>query len=130
MYIKDFDNWNVVKKNLDSSISKTFIRVSEVRWVAFGVNVGSELDGKGASFTRPALVMHVFGSRLALVIPLSTKLKEIPGYLPFEFKGKKISVCINNLRIVSQQRIFDRLGKITSDHFKVIKVELKKYYDL
>jgi mRNA-degrading endonuclease toxin of MazEF toxin-antitoxin module len=88
------------------------------------------LDGKGASFTRPALVMHVFGSRLALVIPLSTKLKEIPGYLPFEFKGKKISVCINNLRIVSQQRIFDRLGKITSDHFKVIKVELKKYYDL
>src|ERR1041385_8162940 len=108
MYFKDFDTWNTLKKKLNEEVRQTNIRAGEVRWISCGVNVGSEIDGKGVSFTRPALVLHVIGSALALVVPLSTKLKSVAGYIPFEFQGKTISLCVHQMRIVSQQRILAR----------------------
>ncbi len=86
MYFKDFDTWNTLKKKLNDEDRQTNIRAGEVRWISCGVNVGSEIDGKGISFTRPALILHVVGSVLALVVPLSTKVKNIAGYIPFEFQ--------------------------------------------
>jgi len=105
MYFKDFENWNLVKKRIEDEERKVNIRAGEIRWVAFGVNIGSEIDGKGVSFTRPALVLHVIGSHLALVIPMSTKVKEIAGYVPFEWKGKITALCIHQMRIISQKRV-------------------------
>ena len=58
-----------LKKRLQSEERHVYIRPGEIRWIAFGVNLGSEIDGKGVSFTRPGFVVHVFGSFLALVIP-------------------------------------------------------------
>ena len=75
MYFKDFDKWNEVKKRVHHEERKVNIRSGEIRWVSFGVNVGSEIDGKGISFTRPALILHVIGSHLALIAPMSTKVK-------------------------------------------------------
>lgn len=88
MYFKDFDKWNKVKKRINQEERKVNIRQGEIRWIAFGVNVGSEIDGKGETFTRPGLVIHVIGSHLALVVPMSTKVKEIAGYVSFEWQGK------------------------------------------
>lgn len=106
------------------------IRAGEIRWVSFGVNVGSEIDGKGESFTRLALVAHVVGAVLALVVPLSTKLKNVAGYIPFEFQGKRVSVCVHQMKIISQRRILARKGKISDKRLKEIKIEIKKFFDL
>ena len=46
MYFKDFDKWNIVKKRVHTDEIKVSIRAGEIRWVSFGVNVGSEIDGK------------------------------------------------------------------------------------
>ena len=89
MYFKDFDKWNIVKKRVHTDEIKVSIRAGEIRWVSFGVNVGSEIDGKGESFTRPALVAHVVGAVLALVVPLSTKLKMSPVMFLLNFKASK-----------------------------------------
>jgi len=50
MYFKDFDKWNIVKKRVHTDEIKVSIRAGEIRWLSFGVNVGSEIDGKGESF--------------------------------------------------------------------------------
>ena len=104
------------------------IRAGEIRWVAFGVNVGSEIDGKGVSFTRPALIAHVIGSHLALVVPLSTSVKEIAGYIPFEWKGKTIALCVHQTRIVSQKRVLSRKGRIANSRLKKAKNEIAKFF--
>ncbi|MEI6238028.1 MAG: type II toxin-antitoxin system PemK/MazF family toxin [bacterium] len=130
MYIKDFDNWNEMQKHLNSDDRQVNIRAGEIRWVAFGVNIGSEIDGKGKSFTRPALVVHVVGSNLALVIPLSTKIKEMVGYLPFEFQGKTVSLCIHQSRTISQKRILSRKGRISEKKLAEIKEYLKSFFAL
>ena len=130
MYFKDFDKWNIVKKRTHDNELKVSIRAGEIRWISCGVNVGSEIDGKGESFTRPALIIHVVGAVLALVIPLSTKLKDVAGYIPFEFQGKTTSICVHQMRIISQRRILARKGRISDNRLKEIKSQIKKFFDL
>ena len=130
MYYKDFDKWNEIKKEINDVETEISIRAGEVRWVSFGVNIGSEIDGKGDSFNLPALVVSVFGSRLALVVPLTSKSKSIPGYMPFEWKGKTDMLCVNQVRIVSQKRIFSRLAHISDKHLKKCKEEIKRFFAL
>jgi len=130
MYFKQFDTWNNTKKRIQEETRTINIREGEIRWVSFGVNVGSEIDGKGVSFTRPALVMHVIGSRLALVVPMSTKLKKLPGYLPFMFKGREVSMCFHQLRTVSQKRIYSRMGKVSESKLDEYKAVLKYFFAL
>jgi len=130
MYLKDFDSWNLVKKRLNEENCKVYIRAGEIRWVAFGVNVGSEIDGKGIPFTRPALIIHVIGSHLALVLPMSTKIKDIAGYIPFEWKGVVGALCIHQIKIVSQKRILSRKGKVSDQRLENIKSEITKFFSL
>ena len=129
MYFKDFDKWNEFKKHTDNSDTKVSIRAGEIRWISFGVNVGSEIDGKGESFTRPGLILHVIGSHLAFVAPLSTKIKEVAGYLPFDWKGTKTAICIHQIRTISQKRVLSRKGRISEDKLKAIKDEIIKFYN-
>ena len=130
MYFKDFDKWNNVKKRIHADERKVSIRAGEIRWVSCGVNVGSEIDGKGESFTRPALIAHVVGSVLALVIPLSTRIKDVAGYVPFEFQGKQVSICVHQMRIISQRRILARKGRISDRRLKQVKADIKKFFAL
>lgn len=130
MYFKDFDQWNVVKKRLNQENRKVYIRAGEIRWVSFGINIGSEIDGKGVSFTRPALIVHVIGSHLALAIPMSTRMKDITGYIPFEWKGVTSALCIHQIKIVSQKRILSRRGKVSEQRLKKIKSAVTKFFSL
>lgn len=129
MYFKNFDKWNEVKKLTYNQNRETHIRAGEIRWISFGVNVGSEIDGKGESFTRPGLILHVIGPYLAFAVPLSTKIKQTAGYLPFDWKGSITSLCLHQIRIISQKRILSRKGRISEDKLKAIKNEVIKFYD-
>ena len=94
------------------------------------VNIGSEMDGKGVAFARPVLVLHVVGSKLALVVPTSTKeVNGRFGYLSFEI-GKTKSLCLLQLRIISQKRIGGRSHTVSERRLKTVKNELRKLYEL
>ena len=107
---------------------KVNIRSGEIRWVFFGVNVGSEIDGKGISFTRPALILHVVGSHLALIVPMSTKVKDVAGYMPFTWKNVTTALCLHQIRIVSSKRVLSRKGRISQNKLLVIKKDISKFF--
>lgn len=130
MYKKNFDSWNQVKKNLDQETRSVNIRAGEVRWVALGVNVGSEIDGKGVSYTRPCLILGVTGSHLALVTPLSTKLKDIPGYMPVELKGRRVSACVHQTKTVSLKRVLRRIGTVSDSRVQTVRKKFVHFYHL
>jgi mRNA interferase MazF len=104
------------------------LRVGEIRWCSLGVNVGSEIDGKGERFLRPCLVIGIFSTRLALVVPLSTKIKNIPGYVGFTFNGAEYSACVMQTKTISQKRIFEREGKMNDNNLKLIITSFKNFY--
>ena len=130
MYHKDYPAWLKVKQRIEKEERKVFIRAGEVRWATLGVNIGSEIDGKGVSFTRPVLVIHVIGSHLALVIPLSTKLKDVAGYSKFDWKGTTTALCLHQMRIISQKRILSRKGRVSAKKLRAIKDEVCRFYSL
>ena len=130
MYEKDFDSWNRTKKQINAELRpKQFIRAGEVRWATLGVNIGSEIDGKGHSFTRPVIVVHA-GNHMAMVVPLSTKVKTLPGYSPFRWKQRAVSICIHQTRVVSQKRLLRRIGHLPGSRLKQLKKEISEYFSL
>ena len=134
-YIKDFISWFKIKKNLNEKNKdcKENIRYGEIRWVSIGVNIGSEIDGKGNDFARPCLILHVSGKDLVLIAPITSKNKKIPGSFPFIW-GKnaehKDFIYINQIRTISKNRILKRCGKISENKIKYIKNILKNFYKL
>lgn len=128
MYTKNFDEWNEVKKSIQREKRKVYFRSGEIRWCSLGVNIGSEIDGKGDSYTRPVFILHVIGRLLALVIPLTTKDKKVPGYYSFNFQGKIMTLCINHIKIISSKRLLRRKGKISKYKLAEIKKWVKDFY--
>ena len=61
---------------------------------------------------------------------VSTKMKDIAGYIPFEWKGVISTLCVHQIKIVSQKRILSRKGKISNQRLKNIKLEIVKFFDL
>lgn len=132
-YVKNFLAWIEVKTRVDqeekSFKSQEVIRKGEIRWSIFGVNIGREMDGKGENFARPVLVLHTIGDSLALVVPLTSKNKSIPGYIPFSWLDNSDSLCIHQIRIISTKRLLKRLAKISDSKLKEVKDNIKEFYE-
>lgn len=128
-YFKAFDQWNLVKQSIEKRTSQTpHIRIGEIRWTSIGVNIDSEIDGKGGSFVRPCLIFYVIGAKRALVIPITSKIKNDAGYLSFTLNNRNDTFCINQLRAVSQKRIYNRLGKISDERLSVVRQAVGEYF--
>ena len=120
-----------VKRKLDTSSGNIYVRAGEIRWVAIGVNVGSEIDGKGASFTRPCLVLHVISSSLALVVPFTSQKKANKQfYHHVELEHFSSYLCLSQMRTVSQQRIFKRIKKVPAQQFIDLRDKVRVFYSL
>lgn len=131
MYIKKFTEWFLLKPKIEEEIRPVTFRPGDIRWVVLGVNIGSEIDGKGDSFNRPCIIVDIFSDKLALVFPMSTKVKKVPGYIPITLPdGKEVSICVSQGRTVSPKRILGRLTSISKDKLENLKEEYKKFYRL
>ncbi|MCX6780578.1 MAG: type II toxin-antitoxin system PemK/MazF family toxin [Candidatus Magasanikbacteria bacterium] len=130
MYQKEFDNWNHVKQIADRRRISAKIRAGEIRWMIFGVNVGSEIDGKGRSFQRPGLILNVIGHDLAFIIPLTSKQKDPPRYIPFKLDGCDGSLCLHQIKVISQNRILNRIERISDARMNQIRQAIILFHHL
>jgi mRNA interferase MazF len=134
MYFKDFLNWVKVKIRINNEENRVgdnkseVIRKGEVRWTTLGVNIGREMDGKGDNFARPALVLHTIGDSLALIAPITSKKKKIPGYIDFNWLDKSDCICINQIRIISTKRLLKRIVKVSDKKLKAVKDFVREFY--
>ena len=121
---KDFDNWNKIKKitnNLDIVIK---IRVGEVRWCRFGINIGKEIIGKGETFRRPVLVLKKFSGDVFFGLPLTTKEHEGDWYYQIKNENIPRSIILNQGRILDRKRLEEKLFEVTDLEL----IEIKKAY--
>ena len=122
MYQKQFDRWNVEKKQLEMFGSNSLLfHEREIWWCSIGVNLGDEQDGKNDLFERPVLVLKKFNRKLAWVLPLTTKQKRGVYYETLLYRGKYSSVIISQLRLVSIKRFRRFIRKISPSKFRRIK---------
>ncbi len=88
------------------------------------------IDGKGPSFTRPCLILHVIGSSLALVVPFTSQKKTNKQFYQHLKLGHFESyICLSQMRVVSQKRIFKRIVKVPATQFKGVKRDVLAFYE-
>lgn len=126
--MKNFDEWNEVKKTLDyKNDNVLFPKEGEV-WMMFcGLNVGSEQNGSGENFSRPVLMVKKFNNTMFWVVPLSTKQKEIDYYFNFtDVVGNAVSAILAQLKLISVKRISRKMYQMNPAVFTCIKYRLMK----
>lgn len=126
--MNEHDAWNITKQSINISIKSPDVREREVRWCSIGKNIGFEINGKGKIFTRPVLIIKKLSPYTLLVAPMTTKIKTGSWYPPVMLRGEKQHVCINQIRIIDSKRIYNHLGRITSNNMEIIKESIKSLY--
>lgn len=119
---KDFDNWNIKKKELSNG-GRVYFHKGDIWLASIGKNIGDEEDGKHSSFERPILIVRKFNNSIFLGIPLTSQDKEGKYY-------HKLTSFLGSTAILSQVRLFDAkrllrlMGKVENEELKEIKVKI------
>lgn len=122
---KDLDGWNNLKKITETELPR-FYTVREVWWCRFGVNIGTEQDGRGEKFLRPALILRGFGSDACLVAPLTTSIRKHSLRLPVGIiDGKEAKINLSQLRVVDTRRSVEKIGFLDKTIFTQIRKVVK-----
>lgn len=127
---KDFDQWNGIKKKLDKRKKYPSFEEKQIWWINLGLNIGDEECGKGQRAVRPVLIVKKFNNHFFLAIPLSSIQKENKYYFNFEFKDKKQSAIMCQVRCISAKRLCDMYGKISDNLFQSIRKKAGKLLNL
>ena len=124
--IKDFDNWNGYKKNLDGNKHETFCNEREIWWCSLGVNIGFEQDGTGSNYDRPFLVMKNFNKTVFWGVALTGKKKEGKYYFSVgEIAGTEASIILSQIRLLDTKRLVKKICMIPEGQFLDIKKALQ-----
>ena len=106
-YKKNFDQWNKVLKNLEKRERKVWFAEREIWMVAWGIGSGSEIDGKGMNFGRSALVFRKEENGCFLAVPLTRKMKKLPG----RYIYNQSCLVFNQVRTLSPKRLLKKMKK-------------------
>lgn len=120
---KDFDNWNKLKKLINSKvIGDDFnFHAGDIWWTTLGLNVGKEMDGKNQTYERPVLILKVINRHTVYVLPLASKDHFVDKYhhkVNYEEGGSGVLV-FSQMKVISSNRLLRKLSTIS-------KVDLKE----
>lgn len=118
---KDFDEWNEIKKITNNLDTTTKIRVGEIRWCRFGINIGKETIGKGDTFHRPVLILKKFSGDVFFGLPLTTKEHKGDWYYQIIHDEITQTVILNQGRILDRKRLEEKLFEISEAELENIK---------
>jgi mRNA interferase MazF len=127
--VKNFDEWNEVKKNLESKKSNLFFNEREIWWCSLGLNLGFEQDGNGKNYDRPILIIKKFNNDIFLCLPLTTSKKQNKFYIDCGLvESEKAQVIISQFRLIDKKRLIRKIQRIDKDLFRIIKYEFIKMF--
>ena len=123
---KHFDIWMPQKENIHKVGRKWLFREREIWWMAIGENVGTEVNGKGASFLRPVLIVRKYGPGGFFGIPLSSQQHSGIWYTNFQTRGKDQCALLSQASSYSSYRLYNVIGRITKEDFERVLGDLEK----
>lgn len=124
--MKNFDGWNKVKKIVDQKIYNP-IKVGEICWCKFGLNIGREQNGDIFEFQRPIIAIKKFSAEFILAAPLTTKSKRGSWYSDINILGQKRQVVLNQIKPIDTKRIIKIAGQLSE---KEVNNILEQYINL
>ena len=126
-YIKEFDEWNIIKKSLDKRIlpDSSFFLEREIWWTSIGINIRTEVDGKHEHFERPALILKKFNENEFMGLSISTK-ENIGGLFHTMIHGYELRfILLKQIRFYSVNRLLRLMMRIEETEFNIVKEKVR-----
>ena len=123
---KHFDIWMPLKTRIHFAERKWEFREREIWWMAIGENVGTEVNGKGANFLRPVLIVRKYGPRGFFGVPLSSKVHNGMWYTSFKSNGKHQCALLSQSGSFCSYRLYGFMSRISKRDFAKIIGDLEK----
>lgn len=128
IYIKDFDTWNNLKKEIDSQTPKNILfHTREVWWCTFGLNIGSEQNGVGIEFDRPVLIIKKLSPTTFLCAPLTTK-KKLEKFQSVITTDKVGYVLLDQVRTCDSKRLIRKIATVNEQEFSEMVIKFNNLY--
>lgn len=129
MYTKGFDEWIHVKEKLHFKIHKPpLVSEGEIWWASLGENVGWEINGKSALFSRPVIIYKKLARGLYLAIPSTTQERKGTWFVSFRQQKKLTFACLHQIRTIDFRRLSSKLGRLDDSDFRRIKEGFNDLY--
>lgn len=129
--MKDFNHWNKKKIQIDGFVEFQHPKEGEVWWCSIGVNIGSEVYGKGADYTRPVLVINAEGSESFIGIPLTSNIKSRKYACIIKTDdGVLHTALIYQIRSFDKRRLTERKHILSKEEYSKVKKYFNKLYKL
>jgi mRNA interferase MazF len=127
---KDFDAWNVKKKDLEVNCRDILFSEGEVWWCTVGLNIAEESCGKGGTFRRPVIILKKLSRKNFIGIPLSTKKKEGSWFTSISIHTEIQYALLYQIRMFSTYRLQRRLATLDSSDYMQVKEKLSVLLEL
>lgn len=128
-FVKSIREWCKLKIALWDKQNKVVFKQGDIWWCSLGVNLGEEMFGKGAKFTRPVLVFRKFTGNSFLGLPLTKQEKQGSWYVEITIHGKKNWVMLNQARILDKKRLTNRIAALDNNDFEKVKENFLEFYN-
>ncbi len=126
--MEEYDYWNIRKKSLSHINKKPFFKEGEVWWCSIGLNLGSEVMGKGDMFRRPVVILKKLSAETCIVLPITSKEKEGSWFTSIDTTNGKRWVMLHQIRMIHVKRFQKRMLFLESGQFINIKEKIKQFY--
>ncbi|GLH58606.1 type II toxin-antitoxin system PemK/MazF family toxin [Helicobacter ailurogastricus] len=123
-----FDKWNTQKKKLDKNPPHKVV-VGNIYWLCIGQNIGHEVYGKSANFTRPVLVIKLLSNKLFLGVPLSSQTHKKHMSYHYAFKdnnGTEQVALLHQIRVFDTKRRRTKVAQVSDGVLRAIKDKIKR----
>jgi mRNA-degrading endonuclease toxin of MazEF toxin-antitoxin module len=124
--VKNFDKWNSMKKKIDKYYSRAPVKLGEIYWCHFGINVGVEQNGSEDKFQRPVIVLRKFSNKLVLIVPLTTKIHEGSWYFNLRINNRNQQAILSQIKPIDTKRLYISFGQIPMNQVKNIISRYKR----
>lgn len=125
---KHFEEWIELKEKLHYGDSAPLISEGDVWWCGVGENVGIEINGKSARFSRPVLIMKKLSKTGFMGIPLTSQEKTGSWYAKIDFLDRKQYAAVCQARVMSTSRLYGKLGQIPKSDLDIVKKAFIELY--
>jgi mRNA interferase MazF len=103
---------------------RLFFHTGDIWWVHIGVNVGYEMDGKHADFSRPVIVLKKYNQYSFLALPLTTNPAPNKWRIPIgKVDGTDAFAVLSQLRNIDSQRLIEKKGYVPPALLAILKKE-------
>ena len=123
--------WTPIKYNLSKKLKGVaHANPGEIWWVKIGQNLGTEIYGKGDTFSRPVFLLKKNHQQSFIGIPLTSNTRPAHYKQQIFIKEKENALLFNQARCIDTVRLDKRIARVSEKQYQNILNNFCSYINI